>query len=563
MKLVKSLLLGSAAGLTAVAGAQAADLPVKKAVAVEYVRVCTAYGAGFFYIPGTDTCLRVTGFAQAAYQYTFSRGPRPDLAGYRTMGRIALDARTDTAYGTLRTFIRMDMRNGSGSYLHSGTAVRQATAFTGTGVDTFGRLQTYVELDKAFIQFAGFTAGRAASFFDFYAAANEIIGASFGSNVSSTNLFAYTATFGGGFSATISIEDPTWRRQPVYTPFGYGTGGTATSLGLGGIAGQFNRPELGFAQVTPVPTAFDVAGNPVAYQLLDIAQRNRMPDFVGNLRLDQPWGSAQLSVATHELFVGQYQTGLFSTGLVPVGTPVPGVPGAVSTAANTAITVPAAGIPGTFNKVPDAKYGYAIQGGVKINLPMIAAGDVLYLQAAYAKGALRYTCVHCWNGSEAVSIPIGGRFNVNSNDAVVGPGGSLHLSDSWSALASFKHFWSPTWSSALTVSVGEINYPGIARAGGPANLAFFPAFTATQFNALAFNATLKDAFLWQVAANLNWTPVRGLDIGVEAVYTKARLTGLTADASRFGTAGAVLGVPLAVTRDDEHFMSRLRIQREF
>ena len=128
MKLVKSLLLGSAAGLTAVAGAQAADLPVKKAVAVEYVRVCTAYGAGFFYIPGTDTCLRVTGFAQAAYQYTFTRGPRPDLTGYRTMGRIALDARTDTAYGTLRTFIRMDMRNGSGAYLHSGTATRMATA---------------------------------------------------------------------------------------------------------------------------------------------------------------------------------------------------------------------------------------------------------------------------------------------------------------------------------------------------------------------------------------------------------------------------------------------------
>src|SRR5215203_3386491 len=112
MKLVKSLLLGSAAGLTAVAGAQAADLPARKAVApaVEYVRVCTAYGAGFFYIPGTDTCLRITGFAQAAYQYTFTRGPRPDLTGYRTMGRIALDARTDTAYGTLRTFIRMDMR---------------------------------------------------------------------------------------------------------------------------------------------------------------------------------------------------------------------------------------------------------------------------------------------------------------------------------------------------------------------------------------------------------------------------------------------------------------------
>ena len=59
MKLVKSLLLGSVAGLAAVAGAQAADLPVKKAAAVEYVRVCSTYGAGFFYIPGTETCLRV------------------------------------------------------------------------------------------------------------------------------------------------------------------------------------------------------------------------------------------------------------------------------------------------------------------------------------------------------------------------------------------------------------------------------------------------------------------------------------------------------------------------
>jgi Porin subfamily len=65
MKLVKSLLLGSAAGLVAVAGAQAADLPVRKAAPVDYVRVCTTYGAGFFYIPGTDTCLRISGFVQA------------------------------------------------------------------------------------------------------------------------------------------------------------------------------------------------------------------------------------------------------------------------------------------------------------------------------------------------------------------------------------------------------------------------------------------------------------------------------------------------------------------
>ena len=64
MKLVKSLMLGSAAGLIAMSGAQAADLPVK-AKAVEYVRICSLYGAGFYYIPGTDTCIRIGGYLRA------------------------------------------------------------------------------------------------------------------------------------------------------------------------------------------------------------------------------------------------------------------------------------------------------------------------------------------------------------------------------------------------------------------------------------------------------------------------------------------------------------------
>ena len=73
MKLVKSLLLGSAAVLAAVAVAEAADLPVKKAAVVapvNYVKICDAYGSGFFYIPGTDTCLKVGGYVRAEWQYT-------------------------------------------------------------------------------------------------------------------------------------------------------------------------------------------------------------------------------------------------------------------------------------------------------------------------------------------------------------------------------------------------------------------------------------------------------------------------------------------------------------
>ena len=69
MKMLQSLLLGSAAGLVVVAGAQAADLPVK-AKPVEYVRVCSLYGAGFWYVPGTDTCLKIGSFVRV--QTTFN-----------------------------------------------------------------------------------------------------------------------------------------------------------------------------------------------------------------------------------------------------------------------------------------------------------------------------------------------------------------------------------------------------------------------------------------------------------------------------------------------------------
>src|SRR5215204_6134029 len=128
MKLVRSALLGSAAGLCAVAGAQAADLPVQKAAPVEYVRICTAYGAGFFYIPGTDTCLRVGGRARGEYAYSQrqSRGvystttlapvsnSNADASGFRGQGRLNLDARTQTPYGTLRAFVRFEIGNITG-----------------------------------------------------------------------------------------------------------------------------------------------------------------------------------------------------------------------------------------------------------------------------------------------------------------------------------------------------------------------------------------------------------------------------------------------------------------
>src|SRR6266700_5225997 len=80
MNTIKSLLLGSAAGLLAMGGAQAADLPVK-AKAVEYVRICSLYGAGFFYIPGTDTCIKLGGYLRADVTFNGSIHGQPAWSG--------------------------------------------------------------------------------------------------------------------------------------------------------------------------------------------------------------------------------------------------------------------------------------------------------------------------------------------------------------------------------------------------------------------------------------------------------------------------------------------------
>ena len=76
MGAIRNFILGSAAGLLAVGGAQAADLPVK-AKAIEYVRVCSLYGAGFWYIPGTDTCMEIGGYLRVNTTFDGGGAARP------------------------------------------------------------------------------------------------------------------------------------------------------------------------------------------------------------------------------------------------------------------------------------------------------------------------------------------------------------------------------------------------------------------------------------------------------------------------------------------------------
>ena len=121
---IKSLLLGSAAALVAVSGARAADAVevVAEPEPMEYVRVCDTYGAGFYYIPGTETCLRVGGYirydigvgqqglADVVDKEDLSNGFIETNDTYYKRARFALqvDARSETELGTLRGYAQIN-----------------------------------------------------------------------------------------------------------------------------------------------------------------------------------------------------------------------------------------------------------------------------------------------------------------------------------------------------------------------------------------------------------------------------------------------------------------------
>src|SRR5262245_32553663 len=200
MKMVKSLLLGSAAGLVAMSGTQAADLPVK-AKPVEYVKICTLYGEGFYYIPGTDICLKIGGYVRADYRWNATGGGQPHYTGAggaqdRTVAPFAMrhrahfnfDSRTQTAYGVLRTYVAVNVDNAD-----QGTVTVNPT--------------------RAFIQWAGFTFGHTKSFTDVPGTAEDTFKSLFQSQNASdtapngTNQIAYTWELGNGMTLNVGADE--------------------------------------------------------------------------------------------------------------------------------------------------------------------------------------------------------------------------------------------------------------------------------------------------------------------------------------------------------------------
>ena len=203
---IKSLLLGSAAALVAVSGARAADAIIAaEPEPVEYVRVCDAFGTGYFYIPGTETCLRIHGYVRfdvfggELFENTAANGD----GTYNINSRLSLRTSTasETELGTLRTYTETRFNWGD---------TQNYISTAGSGGTLAGGYDngTSVSLNFAWIQLGGLRVGKDESFFSTWTGyAGAIINDTplGGYGPFDTNLISYTYT-GGAFRAGIALE---------------------------------------------------------------------------------------------------------------------------------------------------------------------------------------------------------------------------------------------------------------------------------------------------------------------------------------------------------------------
>ena len=176
--------------------------------------------------------------------------------------------------------------------------------------------------------------------------------------------------------------------------------------------------------------------------------------------------------------------------------------------------------------VPDTEYGFAIQGGAKINLPSLAAGDALFLQGAYADGASSYTG---WTSLSATNVS---GVNGSTYDAYIDAAGNVKTVQTWSVVGGLEHYWTPTVSTAIMGSYGQYNGATLT--------------IGTTSNSYDYTA-------YGVGANVKWTPVKGLLFAAEAVYQKLTDVPFVARQAALATGSF----------KDDSWSGRLRVQRDF
>jgi hypothetical protein len=499
MTMIKSLVLGSAAGLIAMSGAQAADLPVK-AKAVEYVKICSLYGAGFFYIPGTDTCIKLGGYLRVDTTFNGGTFDQPAWNGnlgqqnrlrdyYAARSRLAfnIDTRTATEYGVVRTF---------------GQATFNLTSSTGEGPGAAGAQALGVDL--VFIQFAGFTFGKSASAYATpwhgFPGNNSSFLLGGHDDVVGTNNIQYTAQFGNGVSATIGLDDPYYNRTQLLN-VGAGNPSTAISAGSNAYSGA------------------------------------RTPDIVGNIRVDQAWGLFQISGALHEVS-GSYN--LLTAGAPNALSEISGHPdskwGGSVMAALQLKNLPTGA--GDDIKV-DVSYAKGATKNVISTAPSFAMFGDTGLGGAYQ------------------SIGFG-----QTADGVYVPGGDIKLVEAYGIRGAFNHNWDPYWSTSLFGAYGAVRYGGsntdltTAKGQWCANYN-----TAAKLAAASANYSCNpDYNISQLGLITRWTPVKNLTFSAEVMWfhLDQKFTGSTALAPTAPKPAAVYEY-----KDQDAVSMSVRVQRNF
>jgi Porin subfamily len=523
MKMVKSLILGSAAGLVAMSGAQAADLPVK-AKAVEYVRVCSLYGAGFFYIPGTDTCIKLGGYMRIDTTFNGGIYDQPAWSGdlgvgnryrdnFASRSRFALtiDTRTATEYGVVRTFAQGDFQFDT---LNSNNTNPSTVATNVGGANLSALLGTpgggYVAVEYAFVQFAGFTFGKSASAYATpwhgYPGNNSSFLIGGHDTVTGVNNIQYTAQFGNGVSATIGLDDPSaFNRTAIYN--------LAVATGPG---------------VTSAGTSSNAYGGV------------NMPDIVGNIRIDQAWGLFQLSGALHEVDAS-YNT--LGTGGVP--------------------TTGLSAISGH----PDTKYGGSVMAALQIKNIPTGPGDDIKFDATWAKGdtknvistsATSPNFLMVGGGSGQLGTGQSVAFGATT-DGVYLPGaaggdGTIHLTTAYGVRGAFNHNWDPYWSSSLFGGMGWVRYDATAQAN---YCAAYAVAVAGQGATYTCNPNYSMSELGFVT---RWTPVKNLTFSAETIWAHLN-TGFTGTATL--TPATSLPTTTYAFKSQDTVSFNVRVQRNF
>jgi hypothetical protein len=245
---IKSLLLGSAAALIAVSGARAADaVVVAEPEPAEYVKICDVYGAGYFYIPGTETCLRIGGYVRydigvgdvgsfdGAKSFDHQDGDEQDT--FYKNARFALKTWTgqETELGTLKTYTETRFNFGNRNNFGL-TAPTSDGGTTDTGNPAFNK---GVSLNFAWIQLGGLRVGKDESAFNTFIgyAGNVIQDTIVPYGDFDTNVVQYYFDAGNGFSAVVSLEEGEGVVGTIDSYVPHVVGGVKYTQGWGAITG--------------------------------------------------------------------------------------------------------------------------------------------------------------------------------------------------------------------------------------------------------------------------------------------------------------------------------------